>query len=586
MIRLARNVLGFVAVSAAVIVAGSLLVVAQGGPAAAADARQFTPGNIISDANFYNSASMDAQSVQAFLDDKGSRCRTNCLKDYAMSTVAKAAEAQLCNGYQGGAWQSAAQIIDGVARSCGISQKVLLVLLEKEQSLVTIDNPSERRYRAATGQGCPDTAPCDANYYGLFNQLYGAARQFKVYLKNQNTYWYRSGMVNSILYSPDQSCGRKSVYIENQATAALYIYTPYTPNDAALNAQWGEGDRCSSYGNRNFYMFWSTWFGDPLVSGPDADIAVVRAQHPSLGGATTGVECGLSGGGCRQLFQGGAIFWTSTYGARKVDGGIWGLYQASGSQSGYLGYPTDTAAWSTVNQGGWIQNFQFGAIYWSTVAGGRIVSSSFFQAYSAAGGPAGGFGWPITDQACGRVRGGCSQAFQFGNAYWSPNGGSWLVGGGIKETFDSMGGLDGVLGYPLGPQQHRTVNGEGWVQPFEGGAIYWRYGWGIHMFGGIRDEYGRAGYSNGGLGWPTSVQSCTAAGCRQDFQNGTILGHRWRERRPSRIRCSRPIERPACRGGGSVSRRPRLRYEQEMAMAGCRRFRAVRSTLGRILALS
>ncbi|GAA2567630.1 hypothetical protein [Microbacterium binotii] len=507
----------------AVLLVATLLTSVQTSPAQAADARNFNPGNIISDANFYNTTSMTAADVQTFLNDKGSRCRTNCLKDYAMATIAKSAEAGLCQGYAGGQWQSAAQIIDGVARSCGISQKVLLVLLEKEQSLVSIDNPSERRYRSATGQGCPDTAPCDAAYYGLFNQLYGAARQFKVYLKYASTYWYKAGMVNSILYSPNQSCGRKSVYIENQATAALYIYTPYTPNDAALRAQWGEGDGCSSYGNRNFYMFWSTWFGDPLVAGPEADIAATRAQYPSLGDQTTNVECGQPGGGCRQLFANGAIFWNSKYGARKVDGGIWGLYQNSGQVSGYLGYPTDTATWSTVNNGGWIQNFELGAIYWSSVAGGRIVSSSIFQQYSAAGGPAGGLGWPMTDQNCGQVRGGCIQTFQFGNAYWSAGGGTWIVGGGIKETFDSMGGLAGVLGYPVGPQQYRAGNGGGWVQGFEGGAIYWRNGWGIHMFGGIRDEYARNGYSDGSLGWPISVQTCSASGCRQDFQNGSIL---------------------------------------------------------------
>jgi len=176
-----------------------------------------------------------------------------------------------------------------------------------------------------------------------------------------------------------------------------------------------------------------------------------------------------------------------------------------------------------VNDGGWIQNFEQGAIYWSTVAGGRIVSSTIFQQYSGAGGPAGGMGWPMTDQTCGQVRGGCLQTFQFGNAYWSPTGGTWIIGGGIKETFDAMGGLAGVLGYPVGPQQHRTINAEGWVQGFEGGAIYWRNGWGVRMYGGVRDEYGRAGYSDGRLGWPTTAQACSATGCRQDFQQGSIL---------------------------------------------------------------
>ena len=53
------------------------------------------------------------------------------------------------------------------------------------------------------------------------------------------------------------------VYIENTATALLYIYTPYQPNLAALEAGAGEGDACSTYGNRNFSIIYSGWFGDP-----------------------------------------------------------------------------------------------------------------------------------------------------------------------------------------------------------------------------------------------------------------------------------------------------------------------------------
>jgi hypothetical protein len=53
------------------------------------------------------------------------------------------------------------------------------------------------------------------------------------------------------------------VFIENQATAGLYNYTPYTPNDAALNNMYGTGDACSSYGNRNFWRIYTDWFGNP-----------------------------------------------------------------------------------------------------------------------------------------------------------------------------------------------------------------------------------------------------------------------------------------------------------------------------------
>ena len=53
------------------------------------------------------------------------------------------------------------------------------------------------------------------------------------------------------------------MYIENKATALLYIYTPYQPNTAALAAGAGEGDSCSAYGNRNFSIIYTGWFGNP-----------------------------------------------------------------------------------------------------------------------------------------------------------------------------------------------------------------------------------------------------------------------------------------------------------------------------------
>ena len=65
------------------------------------------------------------------------------------------------------------------------------------------------------------------------------------------TYPYVVGN-NTILYNPNASCGSSNVFIQNGATAALYSYTPYQPNQSALNAQYGLGDACGAYGNRNF----------------------------------------------------------------------------------------------------------------------------------------------------------------------------------------------------------------------------------------------------------------------------------------------------------------------------------------------
>lgn len=254
------------AVSAAVLVGIPQVPGLSAPPAqAAAQASLFNPGNIVSDAVFYDSGAMSVAEVQAFLTERGRNCVAGeqaCLKDYVSDTRTVAAETGLCKGYTG-ARQTAAQIIVGVAQSCGINPQTLLVLLEKEQALVGRTRPTSRAYQIATGFGCPDTAPCNAEYYGFFNQVYRAARQFQIYENNPSRYGYQAGRTNYIQWHPNASCGGTNVFIENQATAALYIYTPYQPNAAAMKNLYGTGDSCSSYGNRNFWRLFTDWFADP-----------------------------------------------------------------------------------------------------------------------------------------------------------------------------------------------------------------------------------------------------------------------------------------------------------------------------------
>src|SRR5690606_31054855 len=182
-------------------------------------------------------------------------------KDYKQNTPSRPAESGLCDTLLAKSNRTAAQIINDVAKACGINPKVLIVLLQKEQSLVTDDWPWPIQYRSATGYGCPDTAPCDSEYYGFFNQVYMAARQFRRYAINVNLFNYRTRQTNYIQYHPVTACGGSNVFIENQATAGLYNYTPYQPNDAALNNLYGTGNGCSAYGNRNFWRLFIEWFG-------------------------------------------------------------------------------------------------------------------------------------------------------------------------------------------------------------------------------------------------------------------------------------------------------------------------------------
>ncbi len=76
------------------------------------------------------------------------------------------------------------------------------------------------------------------------------------------------------------SCGYKSVTIKNRATAALYYYTPYTPNKASLNAWTGLGDACSSYGNRNFFRTFNAWFGSSVI--PETHSAFAHAAFVDI----------------------------------------------------------------------------------------------------------------------------------------------------------------------------------------------------------------------------------------------------------------------------------------------------------------
>ncbi|MCE7482849.1 FG-GAP-like repeat-containing protein [Microbacterium profundi] len=227
----------------------------------------FSAGNIISDAVFTNKSTMTEAQIQSFFNGKVSRCQSGyvCLKDFKISSVNRPADAY-CSGYTGAANESAARIIYRVAQSCNINPQVLIVMLQKEQGLISHTWPSSWRYDSALGQGCPDTAPCDPNFVGFFHQIYGAARQMQIYMEGKWFQWYAPGNTWNLRYHPNAACGSSPVYVANKATSALYYYTPYQPNAAALAAGYGEANNtCSSYGNRNFYNYFTDWFGSTQV---------------------------------------------------------------------------------------------------------------------------------------------------------------------------------------------------------------------------------------------------------------------------------------------------------------------------------
>jgi len=245
----------------------------------------FDPGDIISDDEFFQRGSMSADEIQDFLDSKISNCRDDyvCLNEFEEDTFDRD-KTVLCQAYDGKNDETAAQILYKVSEACGVAVEVLIVLLQKEMGLVTHTWPSSWRFDKATGYACPDTAPCDERFFGFYNQVYNAAKQFKRYANPPGTSrfftWHPVGKESNVRWHPRSSCGASPVTIKNQATAGLYYYTPYAPNDAAMVNLTGTGDSCSSYGNRNFWRLYNYWFnptkefGTYITTYDDALLAV------------------------------------------------------------------------------------------------------------------------------------------------------------------------------------------------------------------------------------------------------------------------------------------------------------------------
>jgi SH3-like domain-containing protein len=270
---------------------------ADGGIVKAADLSRFDPGNIISDAVFFNSGTMSEAQIKAFIDGKISACKTGttCLKNWRGPSQSRVAN-PMCRAFTGSGSETAASLIYKVSQACGINPQVILVTLEKEQSLITKTAPSAYNFNFAMGYNCPDTTGCTSDGMGFSTQIYGGAYMFKRYANPPGTSqyftWYAPGKTWDILYNPDRSCGSSRVLVANQATANLYYYTPYQPNAASLRAGYGEGDRCSTYGNRNFYNFFTDWFGSTQRTA--CDQPPYNEVRAASGTFTTGAVTGRS----------------------------------------------------------------------------------------------------------------------------------------------------------------------------------------------------------------------------------------------------------------------------------------------------
>ncbi|MFB8147837.1 LGFP repeat-containing protein [Microbacterium sp. NPDC056003] len=507
-----------------------------------ADLSKFQAGNIISDAVFFNRSTMTEAQIQTFLQSKVKSCRSGytCLKDYYDTSRTVTADA-MCGKYSGGTRERASRIIYKVAQACGINPQVLLVMLQKEQGLILSNAPSAYNYRAAMGQGCPDTAACDTRYYGFFNQVYGGAWQMKRYANPAGTSkfftWYAPGKTWNILYHPKSSCGKSAVYIQNQATANLYYYTPYRPNAAAIRAGYGTGDACSSYGNRNFYQFFTDWFGSTqaVVAAPAAFpvTGAIATEWKRRGGATGALGNPLAavqtvtdpnGNGLAQKFTGGWIH-SSDAGTFSSLTPIMVAYSAAGWLRGDLGWPV---AQATCTSGTCTQPFAGGIISYTGSGAAtstmNVSAAAISAEYAAQGGAKGPLGEPISSvQVVSHSKGSGLARKYDGGWIHSSKAGTFATLADAMTVYSAAGWVRGAFGWPTSDDKAVSgTGGKGRSQTFQGGAIHSSTRGIFASPARIATAHTAAGGVGGALGWPTDALLCTGTACVQRFVGGIV----------------------------------------------------------------
>ena len=193
---------------------------------------EWDPGNIMSDAVFYNSQALpDEAAVQAALDEVSGSCSApTCLRLDTYQTFP--ATSTWCTPYpvpQNGNPERYAVILLKLAQVCGVNPQVAIVMIQKESQGLTRSSPPA----ALTGFGCPDTGPggsanCDAASAGVWAQTLGMFTSFAKLHQDASSVNYPEGQTSDILWNvAETGCGSAPVTVANRATATLYTYTPY-----------------------------------------------------------------------------------------------------------------------------------------------------------------------------------------------------------------------------------------------------------------------------------------------------------------------------------------------------------------------
>ncbi|MDG4665077.1 hypothetical protein [Mycobacterium sp. 236(2023)] len=146
--------------------------------------------------------------------------------------------------------------------------------------------------------------------------------------------------------------------------------------------------------------------------------------------------------------------------------------RAAGGALGPLGAPDGDPY--PIGSDGMAQDFVNGTIFYSPDTGANVVTGQVLAKYESVGGPEGDLGFPIT----GEEDGGLAPSSRMSTfaaedkpvIFWTPDHGAFIVRGAMNAAWDKLGGATGDLGAPVADQ---TQNGDVVTQRFSGGAISW-----------------------------------------------------------------------------------------------------------------
>jgi hypothetical protein len=198
-------------------------------------------------------------------------------------------------------------------------------------------------------------------------------------------------------------------------------------------------------------------------------------------------------------------------------------YVAMGAQASFLKASTGATRNIGDAQGGVFGLYQGGGIYWTRPTGAVGVSTLATAAWSSVGGIRGVLGYPLSAAAPGARAGGWTQLFQHGVVAGASSTVSVPLSDPGWTLWRWIGSEGGPLGYPVEPRVGNP-DARGWRQKFQGGyitgssatittAVY-------ESAATLWDQLGR---ESGVLGYPTSGRGAAANGSWvQLFEGGAI----------------------------------------------------------------